>query len=514
MDAAKRVALNTIFLYIKMLISMIISLISTRLILGALGIEDYGIFSLIAGIIAMLSFLNAAMTMSTQRFLSYYLGAGQIDKQKAIFNNSVALHLMIGVFVILLFEIAGLFLFNGVLNIPENRIYEAKIIFQFMIVSTFFTINSVPYDASINAHENMLFESIVGIGESIGKLAIAISLINSINDRLLQYGLLFALLTVIIRVIKGSYCVIRYEECRSGLRIIIDKSIFKEMFAFAGWNLLASFCSVIKMQGLAIIMNFYHGVIVNAAYGVANQVNGQLNAFSSNINKSFKPQIVKSEGAGDRPRMLRLAMLSCKLAFFLISLFAVPLILEMKYVLDLWLTDVPEYAMIFCQIILISSMIQQITWGLGIAVQSVGKIMYYQIIMAALLIMNLPMAIIVMKFGYSVYSVLAGSAIIDVFASFLTIYFANRLAGLSLKTFAKEIIMKPFMIILVASFLGYLHTMFFQESLERVLITSIITTSIIFILGGKFAMSRTENQKIRELLITFTLGFRNIFRSQ
>ena len=236
MQESKRVVKNTGFLYGRMLITIFISLYSTRLILSALGEVDYGIYSLIGGIIALLSFINSSMSISTSRYISYYLGANDEHKLKSAFNTSVVLHLIIGLSVVLLLEIGGLFLFNGFLNIPADRLGTAKIVYQCMIVSTFFSINAVPYGATINSHENMLFLSLVGIFESVVKLGIALLLIGANGDKLVLYGILMACLSIMLRIFMSAYCQRKYEECRTKIKSFFDIRLLKEMLSFAGWN--------------------------------------------------------------------------------------------------------------------------------------------------------------------------------------------------------------------------------------------------------------------------------------
>lgn len=504
MESAKRVALNTSFLYGKMLITIFISLFSTRLILGALGVDDFGIFNLVAGVIGMLSFLNSAMSISTQRFLSFYLGANEKEKLSAVFTTSVLLHLIIGVIVVLTLEIAGYFLFRGGLNIPENRLQVAKFVFHAMVISTFFTINAVPYDATILAHENMLFDAIVGIFESLSKLAIAIWLVYTDLDKLMLYGILIASLTVVIRIIKGAYCTRKYDECSFHF-ITSDMKSMKEMSSFAGWNLFSTSCNVIKDQGMTVIFNLYIGLAANAAYGIANQVNGQLSAFSSNINKAFKPQIVKSEGGGDRLRMLKLASLTCKLSFFLLAFFAVPLVIEMNYVLDLWLKSVPQYAVIFCQLILIKTLIVESTWGLGMAIQSVGKIRAYQIVEGVLHLVNLPMAILLLSFGFSISLVLTGSIIVEIIVGATTVYFAHKIAGLVVKDFLIYTLFFPVVGVIMAAIFAYFPHYFMDESFTRLILTVILSSVIILFMGKSVGLSKEEYTVIRDLMKLFFL---------
>jgi O-antigen/teichoic acid export membrane protein len=503
--------MNTAFLYGKMIVTMFISLFSTRLILGALGVEDFGIFNLVAGVIGMLTFLNGAMAVSTQRYLSFYLGAGNIAKQKSVFNASVLLHLIIGVLVILALEILGLFLFDGTLNIPLERIPTAKLVYHFMVISTFFTINSVPYDALINAHENMLLDTVVGIFESLLKLGIAIWLVYSPTDKLVLFGLLTAGLTILIRIIKSVYCTRKYEECSLQLKSLFNHELFKEMFSFAGWNLFGAFCNVVRDQGLAIVLNLFVGIIANAAYGIANQVNGQLSAFALNIIKALNPQIVKSEGSGDRKRMLKLAMIACKLSFFLLAFFAVPLIIEMHYVLSIWLKTVPEYAVLFCQLILIISLLKQLTWGLMVAIQSVGIIKLYQAIVGSLLILNLPVAILLMKLGFPAYTVLLASIFLEILAGAARIVFARKLTGLNSGEFLIKIIIIPISIILLVLLIAFVPHIFMEENFLRLLLSILLSSFFILLFGKLFAISVEENKKIAELISSFLLSARRRF---
>lgn len=499
MESVKKVAFNTGFLYGKMLITIFISLYSTRLILGALGVEDFGIFNLVAGVIGMLSFLRSAMTVSTQRYLSYNIGARDKSKLKAVFSTSKVLHLIVGLCVVLILELAGIFLFNGRLNIPEDRVEVAKIIYHFMVLSTFFMINAVPYDASINAHENMLFDAITGILEAVCKLGIAIWIVNTDKDKLIVYGVLIASLTILIRVIKSVYCLKRYSECRASYKLAFKAKMFKEMFSFASWNLFGAFSNVVKNQGLAIILNLFVGVVSNAAFGVANQVSGQLSAFSTNIIKALNPQIVKSEGSGDRPRMLRLAIFGCKLSFFLFSFFAIPLVLEMHYILKIWLKVIPVNAEIFCQLIIIMSFFPQLTWGLMVAVQSVGKIKVYQSVVSTIIILNLPLAILLLRLGLPPYSVFIGAIFLEMLAGGARVFFAKRLTGLDAKLFLKNSFLSMLSIAIAAS-IGYSIQFILDESFLRLVISTASIVLTIFITGRFIAFSNEENSKIAGLI--------------
>ena len=500
MSTANRVVVNTGFLYGKMLTTMFISLYSTRLILSALGVIDYGIFTLVGGVIGMLSFLNGAMTISTQRYLSFYLGASEINKLKSIFNSSVLLHLVIGLILILLLELVGIYLFNGILNIPSERIATARIVYHLMVVSTFFTINAVPYDAVINAHENFLFDALIGIFESVIKLGIAIWLIYTEVDKLILYGLLIAGLTIIIRIIKSIYCFRKFDECNVRIRTHFDKKLLIEMFAFAGWNLFGTLCSVVRNEGLAIVLNLFFGVVINAAYGIANQVNNQLSLFSTNMVKALYPQIVKSEGSRDRERMLRLAMLASKLSFFLLAFLAIPIIIETPFILNVWLKKVPENTIIFCRLILVLSMLQQLSVGLMTSITAVGKIKAYQIVIGSFLILNLPLSVGLIKLGFPAYSVFVGSILLECIAAGTRIWFAKKLVDLPSVFFLKRVVFDSILSVLLATLFAILPIFFLEEGILRVFLIVLISITFIALFGKHIALTQDENNRIKEFI--------------
>ena len=502
MKSANRVVMNTGFLYGKLLITIIISLYSTRLVLHALGETNYGIFALVGGVIAMLSFLNGAMSVTTQRYLSFYLGGHNDSKLKSVFSLSVLLHLVIGLIIVLLLELGGILLFNGILNIPVERLGTAKVVFHFMVVSMFFTINAVPYDASINAHENFLLDALMGIFESFVKLGIAIWLFYAKVDKLILYGLLIAGLTILIRIIKSTYCYFKYQECHVHLNSHFNFVLLKEMFSFAGWSIFGSFCSIIRNQGLAVVLNMFYGIVINAAYGVANQVNSNLNHFSTNMIRALYPQIVKSEGSGDRERMLRFAMLASKVSFFLLAFFAIPLIIEMPYILNIWLKKVPENTIIFCQLIIILSLIQQLTVGLMAAITSVGKIKVFQIVVGSLLLLNLPLAYTLIKFGLPAYSVFLGSIFLECIAGGARIWFAHKIAGLSMIHFLNGIVFNSILTVFLSTLLAMIPWVLLKESLLRAVLTLVTSTISLTLIGKYIALTYNENKKIKEIFLT------------
>ncbi|MCY1719086.1 MATE family efflux transporter [Prolixibacteraceae bacterium Z1-6] len=502
MNATKRVVLNTGFLYGKMLISMFIALYSTRIVLNALGANDFGIFNLVAGVIAMLAFLNAAMATSTQRYISYYLGANDEEKLDSVFKSSVILHLIIGILIVIALEISGLFLFNGFLNIPTDRIPAAKLVYQFMIVSTFFTINAVPYDATIIAHEKLLFESIIGVLESFFKLAIAITLIYAQKDRLILYSILLAGLTILIRIIKSIYCYLKFKECKSYRKSTLNHSLIKEMISFASWNMFGALCWIGSTQGIALVLNTFFGTVINAAFGIAQQVNSQLYSFSANMQKALNPQIIKNEGSGNRIQMLHLSQMASKFGFYLLALFAIPLIIEMPTVLQLWLKNVPENTVIFCRSLLIISLIKQLTIGSYTAIQATGNIKTYQPIAGTILLLNIPISYFILKQGFPASSVVITMIFMEVVSMNSSIYFWIKIAKLKLSNYINNVLL-PTIIPTIISVLVISCIRFFlrpNSNLIVLIITCLSWAFTYFMLVYIIGTNKSEKQFLNRLL--------------
>ncbi len=483
-----------------MLITMVISLYSTRLILNALGATDYGVFNLIGGIIAMLSFLNAAMTVSTQRYLSYYQGKSDFQMQKRVFANSLIIHIAIGIVIVIGLELMGLFLFDGFLKIPESRIIAAKTIFHFMSVTVFFTVLSVPFTASLNARENMTWTAIVNVIESLLKLAIAIFLVTVSNDRLIVYGILSAIISVVSLILYAVFCFKKYDECSLSFRGQYDRKLVEELSSFAGWNLFGTLAGIGRIQGLAVILNLFFGATVNAAYGIANQVSAQLNFFSATMMRALNPQIMKSEGANDRKRMLRLSMLGSKFCFFLLAFIAIPCIFEMKEILQLWLKNVPEYTVMFCNLILIAMLTNQLTIGLQSAFQATGKIKVYQVLVGTILILNLPVAYFLLKLGFPVYSVLISYIGIEAVACLFRIFLLRSTAGLSIREYISRVLAREVIPILcsvgVCVFFTHMIHLPFRFMFTSVA-SSIAFASSIYLVG----LCNDEKQLVNQMIV-------------
>lgn len=373
-QTANRIVKNTGYLYLRLGLSMFISLWTTRIVLNALGANDFGIYNVVGGAIGMLGFLNASMTAATQRFVNYHQGADNMEKCKEVFNASVLLHFIISVFLVVCLILLGWIFFNIILNIPEDRINAAYVVYGCLIISTAFTVMTVPYDATLNAHENMRYYAIVGVLESLLKLTVAFVVANIMVDKLIAYGILMSSIPLIVLSIMRVYCQKNYKECQVSFTKYLKKDVMCSLTKFAGWNMLASISTIFTQYGLGILLNHFYGAILNAAQSIANQLSGMLMAFSSSMLKAVNPVITKSEGHGDRNVAIQYAMKGSKFSYILLSFFAIPFIVEMPTMLSLWLKNVPEWAVLFCCLQLVRSLIEQLTVGLLSMIRAHGDI--------------------------------------------------------------------------------------------------------------------------------------------
>jgi O-antigen/teichoic acid export membrane protein len=480
---------------------MFISLYATRLVLAALGISDFGIFNVVGGAIVMLTFLNNAMATATQRFMSFAQGEGDEDRQKSIFNVSVILHSIIGLILVFILEGAGYFLFNGILKIDVERLDVAKLIYHFLVISTFVNVISVPYDAVINAHENMLFVAVLGIIEASLKLSIALFVTYTGFDKLASYGFLMATLAIFLLLIQRFYCHKKYKEVQINIQKFYDKALFKEMTTFGGWSLLGSTAGLVSYYGQGIVINMFFGTIVNAAQGVANQISGQLGAFSGTMIKALNPVIAKSEGAGERDIMLQASISGSKFSYFLLAFFAIPVFIEMPFILNFWLKEVPEYTIMFCRLLLLINLIEQMFVTLPTSISATGDIKNYQIIVSILAIVPLIMSYFFFKLGYppqTLYFIFIGHRIIRAFGPLL--YFTKIKCGLSPTYFIKEVVLRCLAISLIVAFLSMLPLLVFDSGVMRlVIILTISSLSFLFSIKW-FGLSSKEGEQI-ELVI-------------
>jgi O-antigen/teichoic acid export membrane protein len=500
--ASTKVVFNTSVLYAKLVIGVVIGLFTTRLVLDALGETDYGIFTLVAGVVGLLGILQSSMSSASMRFMAHSLGSDDSDIIRQTFNTTLFIHFVIGLIVIIIMEVGGLLMFEYLLSIPEARLWDAKIVFHFMVISTFVTIIAVPYDAVINSHENLLALSIIDVLGYLMRLGIAIYLTISPSNLLVLYGFLLLVTHITLRIIKQWYSRTKYMECVINFRTHVNKNLFKKILSFSGWNLFGSIAAISVTQARGILLNMFFGVSINAADGISNKASAQVNMISVSMTRALNPQLVKSEGSGNRQRMLRLTEIATKFSVFLFALFAIPGIIEASYLLNLWLTTVPEYAIIFFQLLLIGLLLEKFSFEITSALRATGRIKEFQVAETILILFNLPIAYLFFKRGYPPYTIFLISFFVTLLVFFSRLYFAKKIAGMDIKSFLKNGILPVLIPLLLATVIALTSKIYLSESFFRLIITTMSSAIVFLIIFWFYGLRKEETGIIKQILNT------------
>lgn len=507
---------NTVYLYGNTAFSMFVSLLSTRLILNALGKDDFGIFCIVGGAIALLGFINGGMAGATQRFINYAEGAGLKENKIKIFNASISIHLGISLISFVVLEIAFFLFFNGILNIPTDRIYAAKWIYQFSVLSTILTIQTTPYNALINAHEDLKYYSNVGFIFTFIKLIIAILIVYISTDKLILYGILTTISCLLNIIIVQTFCRFHYDECIFSPRKYFDKNIAKEMLSYASYTFLTTITSASSVYGGNIVVNNFFGTSINAAQGVASQISGQLMVFPNNLLMAINPIIGKSAGNKDYNSMIKYALTSSKLSFFILLFFAIPFILETNWIMSIWLKNIPEWAIIFCQLEVIRRLLDQLLVGLRNAISADGHIKYYSKIQSFLYILPLPITFILLSCGFQpVWLYINWILCLNIFASYNVIQQAHRYCHLNRKVFFTSLVSRCIIVAVIMAAVGSFPHFFIGPSLWRSILVGMLTSISFVISVWYLALTDIEKQIAVHIiqLIKSKIPFKNSTQS-
>lgn len=510
MKTSERVLFNTAVLYIRLIVVMVIGLFTMRIVLDALGETNYGIYTLVAGVVGMLAILQSAMSTTSMRYMSYSLGSGDEDLISRTFNTTLFLHLIIGFAVVAFIEIGGYFMFEYFLNIPEDKLFDAKIVFHLMALTTFVAILAVPYDAVINSHENMLALSVVDIIGAVLQLVVAVYLTYTNLNLLIIYGLGMFLVQLIMRVINQQYSVTHYKECRLNFKKAFDKSLSKEIIAFSGWNLFGSIAAMSVTQVRSVLLNMFFGVKVNASEGIAKTASSAVNLVSVNLTRAINPQLVKSEASGDRQRMLSITSMSTKFSVFLFALIAIPVIIEMPYLLNIWLKDVPEFAVVFARLTIIALLIEKFTFEITNAIRAIGKIRELTVTEAIIFFLNIPVSYILFKANYPPYTIFIVGIFFCVIVFFERLYFGKTIANMNIASFVKLTILPVAFALLLATILTLIVHSFALTDFIRIGLVFFVFLVVFSLSIRYFCLSKYEYQKIKSLILKGTLKIKNL----
>lgn len=487
----KKIAKNTLMLYFRMLLSMIVSLYTSRVVLNVLGIEDFGIYNVVGGVIIMLGFLNNAMAASTQRFLTFEIGRNDFERLKNVFNMSLTIHFFIALSVFIVAETFGVWFLNSQLNIPSERIYAANWVYQFSILSFIITVISVPYNAAIIANEKMKIFAIIGILEVILKLIIVFLLLLFSLDKLILYSFLLFVVSIIIRVFYMVYCKKQFKETKN-YTFQWNNNLFKEMGSFASWNLLGVFAGIGYNQGVNILLNIFFGPVINAARGIAFQVNSAVNSFVVNFQIAVNPSVTKFHAIGDNKSSFNLVFSASKFSFYLLFLLSLPLLIETELILKWWLKIVPPFAAIFTRLILIDVIIGTLSGSLQILAQATGNIKKYQIIVSGILLLNLPTSYLFLKFGYSPEFTLIISIFYSCLALLMRLIVLKNIVEFPIMDFFTKVILKVILVSSVAIIFPLFAERFLTDSIYKFFIVLVISTSSIILTVILLGLNHTE----------------------
>ena len=497
-DNNKRIAKNTLILYARMFLVMFISLYTSRIILKTLGISDFGIFNVVGGVVMMMNVVNSAMSVSTQRYLTFELGKKDYVQFTKTFSMCMNIFFLLCVLILVLGETVGLWFVNTYLIIPQERMEAANWVYQFSLLSCMCTLLSNPYNATIISHERMNVYAYIGITEVFLKLAIVYVLQIIQIDRLTTYGVLTFISSLTITLIYRWYCVKHFAEVRYSF--YWNRQLFKQLASYSGWNLFGSLSGVAKGQGLNILINIFFGPSVNAARGIAYQVNGVIQSFFSNFYTAVRPQITKYYAQGNKEDMFKLIFNSSKMAFFLILFISLPLVIETPFIIQLWLGQMPEYVVPFVRLVIVITAIDSMSTPLMTAIHATGNNRLYQFSVGLIMIMTLPISYIFLKSGYSPLSVFVISLVLSMISLFVRLGIAHRQIGLPFIEYTKHVVFRSFLVPSLAFIIpAWLHCIMQPGWIATVSVCSMcVVNSLCFAFFAGLSLS--EQQVLANLL--------------
>lgn len=490
----KTIAKNTAFLYIRMLIVMVVTFFTSRIILNTLGASDYGTYNVVGGIVTMMAFLNGALGASSSRFLTYELGKGNKARLNNTFSASLNLHILVALIVLILGETIGLWFVLNKLVIPDGRMVAAFWVFQFSIITTMVSFTQVPYNASLIAHENMAVYAYVGLYEAISKLIIAYAITVSPIDRLIFYGLLIMVNSIGIQVFYRYYTSKRYEECR--FRIVKDKDLYKTLLSYSGWDLFGGLASMFQGQGINIILNLFFGPVVNAARAIAVQVQGAISQFVNNFLTAVRPQVVKNFAEGDIEKMYSLTFSAAKYAYMLMLALVLPVCFEIKFILSIWLGDnAPEETAIFVILILLTYLMETFHSASLMSYHAIGKIKLGNIVGGTLMMMALPLSYIALKMGAPAYSVFIVIFIVNFTQMFWGWMIVHRYVKFSYLTLLKKVYQPTIIVTICSLILPTLIVTTMEQGWLRFFVLCMLSEMSLLLSVFYIGLSREDRKK-------------------
>lgn len=504
---SKRIAKNTLLLYGRMLLMMIISLYTSRVIINALGVEDYGIYGVVGGVVAMFSIISGSLNAAISRFITFEQGRGDSVRLRKIFSTAINVQLILIVIISILLETVGLWFLNEKMVIPHDRLVAANWVFQLSVVTFALNLLCVPYSAAIVAHEKMSAFAYISILDAVARLSISFIILYSPFDRLIYYALLLFAVGLIQRYIYTWYCKKNFEEC--SYKFVYDRDIIKNMFGFAGWNFIGASATVLRDQGGNMIINLFFGPTVNAARSVSMSVNNAVNGFVTNFQMALNPQIIKSYASGDYGYMFKLVFQGSRLSYYILLLIACPVIFTAPYLLHMWLGLVPDHAVAFTQLILIYTLSESLSSPLITIMLATGNIRNYQLVVGGFQLLNLPLYYLCLSLSLPVESVFVVMIAISIISEIARLIMLRSMVNLSIRSFLKEVYFNVISVTFLASILPYFITIHvsldsFVSFIVVALISFISATVTIYFIG----CSKADRQLFHKGVLKFINKFK------
>lgn len=474
-----KIAKNTLLLYLRMFFTLLVGLYTSRVILNVLGVSDYGLYNIVGGLVSVMTLLNGAMVGASQRYFSYVLGIGDHKQSELFFSTSLNIHILLAVVFFVIAETIGLWFLNTQLNIEVDRVEAANVVYQFTVAGFTLSMIMVPFGASIIAHEKMGFYAYVSVFEVILKLVIVFLLLVVSYDKLKAYAFLIFVVTLLVQLINIVYCRMKFAECR--FRPHIERKLFKEMMSYAGWTIFGEMGFSFKDQLSNILLNLFFGTTVNAARGVAFTVNNIVNSFSANFTLAIKPQITKQYASGNINESQQLVYAGARFSFLLMSLVAIPVLINIDYILRLWLGVVPDFTSVFVYITIVCSLFYAMSQPITTAIQATGKIRRFQIGICIIMMSELPIAYLILRLGGKPYEAMFPSIITSFAALIYRFYVLKSLMPqYQWRVYLFDVVFRCLFIFLTCLFLLHFFISFFSDTVIHLIV---VTISSVFFIG-------------------------------
>lgn len=490
----KRLAKNTLVLYVRMMVIMVVNLYISRVILENLGVDDYGIYNVVGGFVTMFSLLSNSLANAISRFITIELGKDDLQKLRTVFSTSLAVLIILSILIFLLIEAFGIWFLNAKMQIPESRLVAANWVLHCSALTFVVNLISIPYNSSIIAHEHMSAYAYISIAEVLLKLFAIMAVVLFTSDRLIVYSLLMLAAAVVIRILYGVYCSRHFSECRS--KLILDRTLLREISSMASWNILGSGASVLNNQGINLLINLFFSVTVNAAVGIANQIYNAVTSFSSSFTTALNPQITKTYARGEYDSMRYLVYKGARFSFYLMLVLSLPIIIEAPTILKLWLKTVPPHTVIFARLTLVSALISVLTTCLFTVSMATGKIKLYQTVVGSLALSTFGFTYIAYALGAPVEATYFISIIVNSAIMVARILIVNRTVPINVKAYFTEVVLNAFVVTVASAALPCILHIFLEHNIVTFLFVCAVSVLSVCACSLFVGMRKSERDTV------------------